>query len=170
MGVYSPESASGGGRHYKVFFFRNSRQNKEFWEKMPFFGDILPILGWSGRISSQILGPRQYKDFLVEYVYTHEPEPVLCPLIITINQVAQPSPALQNINLLQNEADPTDFSRLMNPVDDELVEGVSAVVAAEAKNKDDDLDLALDALRDCDTDFIKFDQVVNITSVMSDVF
>ena len=109
---------------------------------------------------------------MVEYTiqYTHEPEPVLCPLIITINQVAQPSPALQNINLLQNEADPTDFSRLMNPVDDELVEGVSAVVAAEAKNKDDDLDLALDALRDCDTDFIKFDQVVNITSVMSDVF
>ena len=44
-------------------------------------------------------------------------------------------------------------------MDDELVEGVSAVVAAEAKNKDDDLDLALDALRDCDTDFIKFDQV-----------
>ena len=76
-------------------------------------------------------------------------------LIITINQV----PALQNINFFQNEADPTDFSRLINPVDDELVEGVSAVVAAEAKSKDDDLDLALDALRDCDTDFIKFDQV-----------
>ena len=51
-------------------------------------------------------------------------------------------------------------------MDDELVEGVSAVVAAEAKNKDDDLDLALDALRDCDTDFIKFDQVGNLT-VMS---
>ena len=46
-------------------------------------------------------------------------------------------------------------------MDDELVEGVSAVVAAEAKSKDDDLDLALDALRDCDTDFIKFDQVEN---------
>ena len=46
-------------------------------------------------------------------------------------------------------------------MDDDLVEGVSAVVAAEAKNKDDDLDLALDALRDCDTDFIKFDQVWN---------
>lgn len=42
------------------------------------------------------------------------------------------------------------------------MEGVSAVVA-ETKNKDDDLDLALDALRDCDTDFIKFDQVENIT-------
>ena len=50
-------------------------------------------------------------------------------------------------------------------MDDELVEGVSAVVAAEAKNKDDDLDLALDALRDCDTDFIKFDQVGNITDM-----
>ena len=50
-------------------------------------------------------------------------------------------------------------------MDDELVEGVSAVVAAEAKNKDDDLDLALDALRDCDTDFIKFDQVENITDM-----
>ena len=50
-------------------------------------------------------------------------------------------------------------------MDDELVEGVSAVVAAEAKNKDDDLDLALDALRDCDTDFIKFDQVGNFTDV-----
>ena len=48
------------------------------------------------------------------------------------------------------------------------MEGVSAVVAAEAKNKDDDLDLALDALRDCDTDFIKFDQVGNLT-VMSGV-
>ena len=46
-------------------------------------------------------------------------------------------------------------------MDDDLVEGVSAVVAAEAKSKDDDLDLALDALRDCDTDFIKFDQVWN---------
>ena len=50
-------------------------------------------------------------------------------------------------------------------MDDELVEGVSAVVAAEAKSKDDDLDLALDALRDCDTDFIKFDQVGNITDM-----
>ena len=48
-------------------------------------------------------------------------------------------------------------------MDDELVEGVSAVVAAEAKSKDDDLYLALDALRDCDTDFIKFDQVENTT-------
>ena len=50
-------------------------------------------------------------------------------------------------------------------MDDDLVEGVSAVVAAEAKSKDDDLDLALDALRDCDTDFIKFDQVENTTQV-----
>ena len=85
--------------------------------------------------------------------------------------MGQPSPARpnsENINFIQNEADPTDFSRLINPVDDELVEGVSAVVAAEAKNKDDDLDLALDALRDCDTDFIKFDQVGNLT-VMSGV-
>ena len=35
-------------------------------------------------------------------------------------------------------------------------------MAAEPDNKikDDDIDLALDALRNCDTDFIKFDEVV----------
>ena len=65
------------------------------------------------------------------------------------------------IETIQSDADcvQTDFSRLINPVDDELVDGVTAVVAEEAKNKDDDLDLALNALRDCDTDFMKFDQV-----------
>jgi len=63
----------------------------------------------------------------------------------------------------QTDPDQTDFSRLINPVDDELVEGVSAVVA-ETKNKDDDLDLALDALRDCDTDFIKFDQENSVSN------
>ena len=35
-------------------------------------------------------------------------------------------------------------------------------MAAEPDNKikDDDIDLALDALRNCDTDFIKFDEVI----------
>jgi len=72
----------------------------------------------------------------------------------------------RNTPIPQNEADcsQTDFSRLINPVDDELVESVSAVVAAEAKNKDDDLDLALDALRDCDTDFMKFDQENSVSN------
>ena len=32
-------------------------------------------------------------------------------------------------------------------------------VNQKGKENNDDLDLALDALRDCDTDFIKFDQV-----------
>jgi len=70
----------------------------------------------------------------------------------------------RNTPIPQAEAEQTDFSRLINPVDDDLVEGVSAVVAAEAKSKDDDLDLALDALRDCDTDFIKFDQENSVSN------
>ena len=37
---------------------------------------------------------------------------------------------------------------------DEIVTAV-----ADTKIKDDDIDLALDALRNCDTDFIKFDEV-----------
>ena len=40
-------------------------------------------------------------------------------------------------------------------------------MAAEPDNKikDDDIDLALDALRNCDTDFIKFDEVCIIISI-----
>ena len=42
--------------------------------------------------------------------------------------------------------------------------GNEATEAVEPENKikDDDIDLALDALRNCDTDFIKFDEV-NLT-------
>ena len=54
--------------------------------------------------------------------------------------------------LFQNEAE-AEFTGLMNTTD----EIVTAV--ADTKIKDDDIDLALDALRNCDTDFIKFDEV-----------
>ena len=54
--------------------------------------------------------------------------------------------------MFQNEAE-AEFTGLMNTTD----EIVTAV--ADTKIKDDDIDLALDALRNCDTDFIKFDEV-----------
>ena len=57
--------------------------------------------------------------------------------------------------LFQNEAE-AEFTGLMNTTD----EIVTAV--ADTKIKDDDIDLALDALRNCDTDFIKFDEVFNL--------
>ena len=55
------------------------------------------------------------------------------------------------IQEFQNEAE-AEFTGLIN---------TDEIVAAEPDNKikDDDIDLALDALRNCDTDFIKFDEV-----------
>jgi len=46
-----------------------------------------------------------------------------------------------------------ELEQLVNPVQEEIEQ-----VNQKGKENNDDLDLALDALRDCDTDFIKFDQ------------
>ena len=47
-----------------------------------------------------------------------------------------------------------ELGHLVNSVEEEI-----EPVNQKGKENNDDLDLALDALRDCDTDFIKFDQV-----------
>lgn len=47
-----------------------------------------------------------------------------------------------------------ELGHLVNSVDEEM-----PPVGQKGKENNDDLDLALDALRDCDTDFIKFDQI-----------
>ena len=45
IGGYSDKSGWGGVG--KIRFFKGiSRKNKEFWGKIPFFCDILPIFGW----------------------------------------------------------------------------------------------------------------------------
>ena len=46
MGVYSAESAGWGIR----IFSRNSRKKRNFGGKLPFFGDILRILGLGGKM------------------------------------------------------------------------------------------------------------------------
>ena len=54
---------------------------------------------------------------------------------------------------------------MVNSVDEEM-----PPVGQKGKENNDDLDLALDALRDCDTDFIKFDQVCCLISGYIQVF
>ena len=56
----------------------------------------------------------------------------------------------------QSEAE-AEFRGLMGA--DAVVTGDDPTGQPENKIKDDDIDLALDALRNCDTDFIKFDEV-----------
>ena len=63
----------------------------------------------------------------------------------------------------QSEAE-AEFRGLIG-ADTDMVTGCNEAtesVEPENKIKDDDIDLALDALRNCDTDFIKFDEV-NLT-------
>ena len=55
---------------------------------------------------------------------------------------------------LQGENGEIELDRLVHSVEEEIEPGNQ-----KGKENNDDLDLALDALRDCDTDFIKFDQV-----------
>lgn len=66
-----------------------------------------------------------------------------------------------NIQEFQSEAE-AEFRGLMG-ADTDMVTGNSETAneapGPENKIKDDDIDLALDALRNCDTDFIKFDEV-----------
>ena len=57
-------------------------------------------------------------------------------------------------------------SEVLGLIADDLTVTAEAAVSAanndqqtDNKIKDDDIDLALDALRNCDTDFIKFDEV-----------
>jgi len=54
---------------------------------------------------------------------------------------------------LQGENGEIELDRLVHSVEEEIEPGNQ-----KGKENNDDLDLALDALRDCDTDFIKFDQ------------
>ena len=58
-----------------------------------------------------------------------------------------------------------ELGHLVNPVEEEI-----EPVNQKGKENNDDLDLALDALPDCDTDFIKFDQVCLLTSTTICVF
>ena len=66
----------------------------------------------------------------------------------------------------QTEAE-ADFNVVMSAESAEIVTSVASVTSvpgeagpgAENKINNDDIDLALDALRNCDTDFIRFDDV-----------
>ena len=63
----------------------------------------------------------------------------------------------------QTEAE-ADFNGLMSEESAEIVTSVASVAVeggpgGENKINNDDIDLALDALRNCDTDFIGFDAV-----------
>ena len=74
-------------------------------------------------------------------------------------EIATPIQFFLQLTFFQTETE-AEFNGLIN-ADTEIVSSVAGVSGVTQENKinNDDIDLALDALRNCDTDFMKFDDV-----------